>query len=173
MKGNIIARSLIVLNIIPFVGKAEDKRPNILVIYSDQHSGKIMTQTGYPYIKTPGIDKLANEGVTFTRSYCAYPVSVASRAAMMTGIMPSKSNDNLTDYTAIGKTMQNAGYETAYLGKWHVANSKINKVADWHGFETYKDLMNDSRTAELSVNFINKDHNKPFFLITSFLNPHD
>ena len=173
MNRNIFARSLIVLNLIPSVGKAEDKRPNVLVIYSDQHSGKIMTQTRYLYIKTPGIDRLANEGVTFTRSYCAYPVSVASRAALMTGVMPSKSNENLTNNTSIGKTMQKAGYETAYFGKWHVANSKINKVADWHGFETYKDLMHDSITAGLTENFINNDHTKPFFLITSFLNPHD
>ncbi len=148
-------------------------RPNVLLIISDQHAGKIMTQTGYEYVKTPGIDKLAAEGVTFTRSYVTYPVCVASRASMMTGMMPSKSNSNLMDYASIGKTMKNAGYSTAYYGKWHVSNTKIKDVPDWHGFEKYKREYTDTKTADLSIDFINEKHDKPFFLVTSLLNPHD
>ncbi|ANW96654.1 hypothetical protein AXE80_10375 [Wenyingzhuangia fucanilytica] len=132
-----------------------------------------MTQTGYKYVKTPGIDKLASEGVTFTRSYCTYPVCMASRASIITGMMPSKSNKNLMEYTSIGKALKNVGYNTAYFGKWHVSNSKIAKVPDWHGFDTYKREYNDSKTANLSIDYIKKSHNKPFFLVASLLNPHD
>ena len=164
---------LLIFGLISIVSQAQNNRPNILLILSDQHSGKIMTQTGYPYIKTPGIDKLAAEGVTFTRTYCTYPVCVASRASFMTGMMPSKSHADLTAYPAIGTTMKNAGYETAYFGKWHVSNSKIGKVADWHGFESYKDEHDDSKTEKMTIDFLNLKHEKPFFLITSFLNPHD
>ena len=74
---------LIVLIVISSICQSQNKRPNVLLLISDQHSGRIMTQTGYP-LKTPGIDKLADEGVTFTRSYCTYPVCVASRASIMT-----------------------------------------------------------------------------------------
>lgn len=151
----------------------QESRPNILVLISDQHSGKIMTQNGYQYIKTPGIDKLAAEGVTFTRSYCTYPVCVASRASMMTGMMPSKSNENLTAFPGIGNTMKNAGYKTAFFGKWHVSNSKIGKVADWHGFESYEDERVDTKTEKMTIDFLKQKHEKPFFLVTSFLNPHD
>lgn len=155
---------------------AQDKeveKPNVLLIISDQHAGRVMTQTGYSYVKTPGIDKLAAEGVTYTRSYCTYPVCMASRASIMTGMMPSKSNKNLMNYNSIGKTLKNVGYNTAYFGKWHVSNTKIKEVADWHGFDTYKRQYNDTKTAKLSVDFINQQHNKPFFLVTSLLNPHD
>jgi arylsulfatase A-like enzyme len=153
----------------------QNKRPNILLIISDQHTAKVMTQTGYEHVKTPGIDKLADAGVTFTRNYCTYPVCVAFRASLITGMMPSKShsNKNLTNYTSIGTVMKNADYETAYFGKWHVSNSKIDKVADWHGFETYEREYNDSKTEDLTLNFLSEKHDKPFFLITSFLNPHD
>ncbi|HEC42208.1 MAG TPA: DUF229 domain-containing protein [Bacteroides sp.] len=147
--------------------------PNILVIISDQHSGLLMNQTGYQYLDTPGINKIAEQGVTFTRSYCTYPVCVAARASFMTGMMPSKSSGNLTSYKSIGKTMLDAGYETAYFGKWHVGRSKMDKVSDWHGFETYQDLRRDTKTKELTVDFLKQDRERPFFLMTSFLNPHD
>lgn len=149
------------------------KKPNILLIISDQHSGKVMTQTGYEYVTTPGIDKLAKEGVTFTRGYCAYPVCMASRASMMTGVMPSKSTKTLKKYNSIGKTLKNAGYKTAYYGKWHVASSKIKDVSEWHGFESYKREYNDTKTTKLSIDYINKERDKPFFMVTSLLNPHD
>lgn len=116
---------------ISLISQGQDNRPNILLLISDQHGGKIMTQTGYQHIKTPGLDKLASEGVTFTRSYCTYPVCVASRASIMTGMMPSKSNKNLTSYPSIGDVIKNAGYETAYFGKWHVSNSKMHNLKEW------------------------------------------
>lgn len=164
---------IIILIVITSICQGQNKRPNVLLLISDQHAGRIMTQTGYPYIQTPGIDKLAAEGVTFTRSYCTYPVCVASRASIMTGMMPSKSNENLTQYPSIGGVMKNAGYETAYFGKWHVSSSKMNKVEDWHGFTSYKDERDDSKTEKMSIDFLNKKHDKPFFLVTSYLNPHD
>jgi len=154
-------------------GQGQTNRPNVLLIITDQHSGLLMSQAGYKYIKTPGIDKIAEEGVTFTRSYCTYPVCVASRASMMTGMMSSKSSNNLTSYPGIGKSLLDSGYETAYFGKWHVAGSRINKVESWHGFEEYEDLRNDTRITELSVEFLERKREKPFFLVTSFMNPHD
>jgi len=91
MKMNIIGFPFVALSLLPSIGNGQDKLPNIQLLISDQHSGKIMTQTGYQYIKTPGIDKLAAEGVTFTRNYCTYPVCVASRTSIMTGMMPGIS----------------------------------------------------------------------------------
>jgi len=169
-----ILRILLISCILCKTVAQDKKQPNVILIISDQHAGKIMTQRGYDYIKTPGIDKLAQEGVTFTRAYCAYPVCTASRAAMITGVMPSKSQPRLTDYTSIGQQMKSNGYETAYYGKWHVGNSKMDsKTKNWHGFEQYKDLRNDTKICQLSNDFITKDREKPFFMITSYLNPHD
>ncbi|MFD2832951.1 sulfatase-like hydrolase/transferase [Gramella sp. AN32] len=165
--------SLLFVSCIFFTASAQDKKPNVILIISDQHAGKIMTQRGYEHIQTPGIDKLAEEGVTFTRAYVAYPVCTASRAAMITGVMPSKSQPKLTEYTSIGQHMKTNGYETAYYGKWHVGNSKMGKTKGWHGFEKYEDLRNDTKIRNLSNDFITRKHDKPFFMITSYLNPHD
>ncbi|MCW8924942.1 MAG: sulfatase-like hydrolase/transferase, partial [Xanthomonadales bacterium] len=102
------------------------KKPNILLIISDQHNGSVMTQRGYPYIETPAIDKLADEGVTFTRAYTPYPICKAMRYSLMTGMMVSAvcpdcegKFENVTSQKSLGMRMKEAGYETAYFGKWH------------------------------------------------------
>jgi len=122
------------LMFIPQPGLAEDSPPNILLIIADQHTGSVMSQRGYSYVTTPGIDKIADAGVTFTRAYTTYPVCKAFRKSMMTGLMPSKA-PNATDYPSIGNTLREAGYETVYHGKWHVGETRIDKSAAWHGLK--------------------------------------
>jgi arylsulfatase A-like enzyme len=146
--------------------------PNILVIITDQHSGTIMNQRGYTEISTPGINKIAEQGVTFTRSYCTYPVCMSSRRSFMTGLMPSKAEPP-TDFPSIGNMLAENGYETAYLGKWHVGSTDIDEVSNWHGFQTYQDGEIDSTISRWTRDFLKQEHSKPFFLITSFLNPHN
>ena len=68
-----LAVSLSFILIFSLICKGQDQ-PNILVIISDQHASTILSQRGYSHIQTPGIDKIATEGVMFTKSYCAYPV---------------------------------------------------------------------------------------------------
>ena len=77
----------------PLGSQAKEGPPNILLIIADQHTGSVMTQRGYPHVTTPGIDKIADAGVTFTRAYTPYPVCKAYRKSMMTGLMPSKIDD--------------------------------------------------------------------------------
>lgn len=160
------------LMFIPQLGLANDSPPNILLIIADQHTGSVMSQRGYSYVSTPGIDKIAEAGVTFTRAYTTYPVCKAFRKSMMTGLMPSKAAD-ATQHPSIGKTLREAGYETVYHGKWHVGETRIDKSAEWHGFETYDGRQRDTGTRERVVEFIRQKHDKPFFLVTSFMNPHD
>ena len=160
------------LMLIPTLGMAEDSPPNILLIIADQHTGSVMSQRGYSHITTPGIDKIADAGVTFTRAYTMYPVCTAFRKSMMTGMMPSKV-PNAMQSPSIGNTLREAGYETVYHGKWHVGETKIKSSAEWHGFETYDGSQRDTGTRERVVDFIRQKHDKPFFLVTSFMNPHD
>jgi arylsulfatase A-like enzyme len=150
----------------------QDGPPNILVIITDQHSGTVMNQRGYTEISTPGINKIADQGVTFTRSYCTYPVCMSSRRSFMTGMMPSKA-DPPTDFPSIGNMLAENGYATAYLGKWHVGSTDIEEVSDWHGFQTYRDGEIDSTISRWTRDYLKLEHEKPFFLITSFLNPHN
>lgn len=163
---------LMCLMLVPQLSCAEESSPNILLIIADQHTGSVMTQRGYSHITTPGIDKIADAGVTFARAYTPYPVCKAYRKSMMTGVMPSKLVDP-TEYPSIGMTLREAGYETVYHGKWHVGETRIKKSADWHGFETYDGRQRDTGTRERVVDFIKQKHDKPFFLVASFMNPHD
>ncbi len=159
-------------------------RPNILLIVNDQHNGSVMTQRGYPYIDTPAIDRLAEQGVTFTRAYTPYPICKAMRYSLMTGMMVSQvcpdctgKFQNVTSRKSLGMRMKEAGYATAYFGKWHVGQTGLDQVADWHGFDTYIDHSSskggDTYTRNNILEWLREERKEPFFLVASFMNPHD
>ena len=158
--------------VLALVAKA-DELPNVLYIIVDQHSGLMTTQAGYD-IATPGVDKIAEDGTVFTRSYCSYPVCTSARKTFLTGQMPSKAAD-VTTHVSIGTQFKNQGYETVFYGKWHVGSTHMDDegVDVWHGFDTYTDARVDSDIYQWSSDFLKGEHTKPFFMITSFLNPHD
>ena len=151
------------------------ERPNILFIIADQHTHDVMSCAGCDWVATPNLDRLARQGTRFTSAYVAYPVCVASRASLMTRRLPHQCNPDPTGWAdSLGRVMTGAGYETAYFGKWHVGNTKLDKVREWHGFETAFDCGGmDADAAEKTLEFVKKKHDKPFFAVASFLNPHD
>ncbi|UXX79404.1 sulfatase-like hydrolase/transferase [Reichenbachiella carrageenanivorans] len=163
---------LCLLTLVSRHSMADDPLPNIIVIITDQHTGKIMTQRGYNHITTPGIDKLAAEGTLFTKSYVTYPVCTFSRKSMITGLMPHKLDD-VTVATSVGKTMKDAGYDTGYFGKWHVGTTKLDEIEAWHGFDSYYENYYDSTIYKESKAFLDQTRTKPFFMVTSYNNPHD
>ena len=108
-----------------------DTRPNIILIYSDDHARAAISAYGSPYIKTPNIDRLAKEGTLYTRHYSTNPLCAPSRAAILTGkyshINGHKDNTTTFDQSqpTISKMLQSAGYETAVLGKWHLVSNPV------------------------------------------------
>lgn len=155
------------------------ERPNIIYIMTDQQSATAMSCAGNPDVHTPNMDRLAARGVRFENAYCAMPLSGPSRAAMFTGHTPGEVGmqingthmpDSLRTRT-LGTLVEQAGYTTAYAGKWHVhTNSLPGKYA--FGFENLHG-HNDFGLAEAAVNFLRRKHDKPFFLVASFDNPHN
>jgi choline-sulfatase len=156
-------------------------RPNILLIITDEQHWRMMSCAGNEHVRTPAMDSLAANGVRFERAYCTNPTCVPSRMSMFLGLMPSQMNmvGNPSEYClmsdqmrrdSLGWLMQYAGYRTAYAGKTHL--SLANTPAGL-GFEEY--LTHDQRDicAEESARFIRQEHDKPFFLVTSLINPHD
>jgi len=156
------------------------KRPNILFIFSDQQRADMLSCAGNKYLKTPAMDSLAAGGVRFERAYCANPVCVPSRFAMMTGVMPSrvgleenaplKRKQGVPDEIlerSLGRIFRNAGYETAYGGKVH-----LPMTLEQIGFDC---ISKDERSglAEACAAFLRRPHDKPFLLVASFINPHD
>lgn len=105
------------------------KRPNIVLIISDDHSYQTISAYGSDLIKTPGIDHIANEGVRFDHAYVTNSICGPSRAVIMTGKYSHKNGfkDNETSkFNASQQTfiseLTKSGYETALIGKWHLGN---------------------------------------------------
>lgn len=159
------------------------EKPNILLIITDQQSSESMScNIGNKYLNTPGMDYLAKHGISFTNAYCANPLSMPSRSSMFTGMYPHdigiQSNDNKrldpAEFPNLGTIFANAGYETGYAGKWHLPYNY--RETDLHGFfhmMEIKDNGVDSLVPSATVKFLNKQRDKPFLFVASFVNPHN
>ncbi len=101
-----------------------DTRPNILLITSDQQHWQTLGINN-PRIRTPALDRLANEGTNFTRAYCNNPVCSPSRSTIITGLYPSWHGcwtigvKLPEDVPTVGDVFQQHGYSTTLVGKAH------------------------------------------------------
>src|SRR5579863_4106187 len=116
---------------------APARRPNIVVIVTDDHGVGDVGCYGNPEVRTPNLDRLAASGVRFTQWYSNAPICSASRAAIMTGkysdrtgvvgALPSEPDWSVPGLRA-GETtfpclLQKLGYRTAAFGKWHLGSA--------------------------------------------------
>ncbi|MCS2412403.1 sulfatase family protein [Bacteroides uniformis] len=160
----------------PFLAQ---ERPNIIYIMTDQQSATAMSCAGNEELHTPNMDRLASHGVRFENAYCSFPLSGPSRSSMFTGCVPGviglhENGKPLPDSVrtrTLGTLVETAGYTTAYAGKWH---AHTNSLPDKHAFG-FENLHghNDFGLAEAAVDFLKRKHDKPFFLVASFDNPHN
>jgi len=117
---------ILCLFVFSVVHAQESKRPNIILVMADDQG---WGQTGYnnhPILKTPNLDKMAQNGLRFNRFYAGAPVCSPTRASVLTG----RSNDRTGVYShgyamcrqekTIAQTLKEAGYKTAHFGKWHL-----------------------------------------------------
>lgn len=162
------------------------KKPNILFIFTDQQVISAMSNKGNPYVSTPNIDRLAKEGVSFENSYCTSPVCSPSRSSLFTSRMPHETGVNINNLQIdesipnMGEIFREAGYETAYTGKWHLPEYYPQKSI--RGFDVYqmkeeKDMdlgiVADQPVTDEAIKFIKKPHDGPWLLTISLENPHD
>ena len=184
MKIKIITGTLI-LFIWSFWATAQDK-PNVLFIMTDQQSFNMMSCMGNKWLHTPNMDKIAEMGYRFDKTYCANPVCMPSRFSLLTGHYASEVGvkENTSAWNpekvkeilatdALGNIFRNAGYETLYSGKTHLYGTKD---ASEYGFKLNTPDPYDGPAIYAEKVFSEmgkiKPH-KPFLMFLSFLNPHD
>ena len=105
------------------------KRPNVILLFSDQHRADAFGFQGNPDALTPNLDSLAKKGVVFNRAYCQDAVSVPSRSSMFTGLYPRTlgildntkvNNSVMEEVVSLQTTFQKNGYTTYAFGKRHL-----------------------------------------------------
>ncbi len=147
---------------------------------ADGYSRKL----GKRYIDTPAMDALAERSLVHERAYTANPICMPARTAIWSGRYPHESgiqtNNKATidpgKFPTLGTVFAHAGYETAYVGKWHAAYPV--KDAAQHGFQWSENMENngnglDPATPAAAAKFIRREHEKPWLLVASFNNPHN
>ena len=152
-------------------------KPNIILFVSDDHGTDALGCYGNPVIKTPNLDKLAAEGVRFTNAYCTSASCAASRSVILTGKFghATGSYGHVHDYhhfstfdyvKSLPVLLEQAGYETARIGKYHLAPEKV-----YHFHQVLKaDPRSTVEMAEACEGVLNAQ--KPFFLYFCTDDPH-
>ncbi len=122
------------------------KRPNVIIIFTDDQGYQDVGCYGAPLIKTPNLDRLAEEGLRFTNFYVSSSVSSASRAGLLTGrlnihngvgnvFFPGEEGMS-SDEVTIAEEFKEQGYRTACFGKWHLGDAD-SELPTSQGFEEY------------------------------------
>lgn len=182
--------------------KASDARPNIVFIMSDDHAAHAISAYGSKLIKTPNIDRLANEGMKFENCFVTNSICTPSRAVIVTGKYSHLNgvpvfNHIDSSQPMLQKYLQQSGYYTGMIGKWHLGgqnpytpeNGKPTGFDYWNilpGQGAYFDplmiemgerkkltgYVTDIIT-DLAIQFVQKrPQDKPFFLMYHHKAPH-
>ena len=128
---NKITLSLVAFSaIFPIGAKAKTtQKPNVILIFSDQHKADVFGYQGHADVKTPNLDAMAKGGVVFNRAYCQNAISAPSRMSLFTGLYPrtigALDNSPLTtnivkNAVSLQAALQANGYETYAFGKRHL-----------------------------------------------------
>lgn len=170
-----------------------DTRPNIVVVLVDDMRWDEYGEGGHNYLNTPSIDRISKEGINFKNAFTTTPLCSPSRACFLTGIYAHSNgitdniarNEQSHKLETFPKLLNSKGYETAFIGKWHMGNDNTKRPGfnEWVALkgqgeaidpflningneQTVKGYVTDILT-EYSVRFIKKNRSTPFLLYLS------
>jgi arylsulfatase A-like enzyme len=182
-------------------------RPNVLVFFTDQQRWDTTGTHGNPLGLTPVLDSLAARGVSVDHSYTCQPVCAPSRASMQTGRYPTATGVYRngiplpSGIPTLAHHFRAAGYDTGYVGKWHLAGDEhvgpvprelrggydhwlASNLLEFTS-DAYETTLYDAEgrphrfdgyradaLGAAAVDFVTRDRENPFFLFLSFLEPH-
>jgi arylsulfatase A-like enzyme len=177
---------------------AEAKRPNIVFILADDLRWDAIGCAGHPFVKTPHIDRIANEGVRFRNAFVTTPICLPSRACFLTGLyahthrVTGSGDHNARSYELVTfpRLLQSAGYESAFVGKWHIGDDDrprpgFDRWVSFRGQGKYNDpdfnvdgesvhargYITDLLTAH-AVDIIQTSRSKPLLLYVAYTGVH-
>jgi arylsulfatase A-like enzyme len=175
--------------------RAADQRPNVLFIMTDDHAAHAMSCYGSRINQTPNLDRLARQGMRFTNCFCTNSICGPSRAVILTGKYSHLNgfwDNNRSRFdgsqTTVAKLLQQGGYQTAMIGKWHLVTDptgfdywnilpgqgvyhnpamiEMGKRTKHEGYVT--DIISD-----FTLDFLNRrDPQRPFFAMYHHKAPH-
>jgi arylsulfatase A-like enzyme len=175
--------------------RLSSSRPNIVFLFSDDHAAHAISAYGSRINRTPNIDRLAADGVLFRNNFCGNSICGPSRATILTGLHCHAHgfmrNGNLFDgtQTTFPKLLQQAGYTTAIIGKWHLTSDPTG-FDHWMVLPGQGDYYNPdfltpqgrqrlqghatNLTTELAIDWLEngRDPDKPFVLMCQHKAPH-
>lgn len=185
---------------------SQPEQPNIVFVFADQLRSHELGCYGGQNIETPNMDKLAEQGVRLTNAISTYPICTPYRGMLMTGLYPMHSgvtnNDHplRADLPSIAQACSDAGYQTAYVGKWHldgrgrstyIPQERRMGFQHWQALECthnyFKSKYYDNNNEDIqqwpgydaeaqthaAIDYIRgRDKDKPFFMMLSWGPPH-
>lgn len=117
---------------------------NVVFILVDDQRWDAMSRLGHPFLETPALDSLAEGGVLFRNAYVTTSLCSPSRASILTGLYAHTHGvvDNQTpvaeDLVFFSQYLQQAGYRTAFIGKWHMGRSSDEPRRGWDRWVSFK-----------------------------------
>ncbi|AQQ71017.1 Arylsulfatase [Limihaloglobus sulfuriphilus] len=196
-----------------FVGRTfageKDLKPNFIFFLADDLGWGDLGCYGHPKVKTPNIDRLARQGTSFTSFYVNSPVCSPTRAGIMTGQFPSRHGFHTQifgnprrvkemkiaeyldpDVVLLPRILKRAGYETAHIGKWHLAfhGGTSPPRPEQYGIDFsrtiefdkdkigtgWKEHRSSECFADQALEFLKqRDKEKPFLMQLWFNDPHN